>query len=597
MIRAVLRRRRRRTRGGAVARKRRVVQHDDSAEILRYYQELLNEPAPQFEKGFEPDVIGPTWQIEGGKFVLPERTIGWDSLVWAGQKLQLKRDVPWKFTAEQARWWLWWNAIDEHDNFVYAREGWLQRLKGWGKDPLAAVVLANELIGPCRPGGSDGAVEEEDAWLQVLAVTQAQTKNTMRIFPTLFTEDAQREYQLQVNKTTIYALGDSRFLEALTSNPTPVEGGRTTFVMGNEMQFWFSSNGGHDMYGAVDGNLTKNPGHARFLGICNAFQPGTDSTLERTRMTMDAHLARPDEIDFSGVMYDSLEANPKIKLTDGDEALEKTVEAVRGDAVWLKPARVLRSIKDPKNLPSESRRKWFNQIAAAEDSWMDPFWWDANANTDLRLKSKDEIVMFFDGSKSDDATVLVACRISDGALFPLGLWQAPPKARRGSWLAPRGEVSQRVRQAVRDYKVVAFFADPSHTREDGTLDPYWMSTIDQWHRDLAPKLLVWAKPGKGGHSIAFDMSNAHGEGAKFVAAAELMVEEVERGEVPHAGHKELARHVKNAKRFPTRHGVSLMKEGPESPKKIDLAVAAVGARMLRRLVLNSRTRTKGGSAW
>ena len=125
-----------------MARKRRVVQHDDSAEILRYYQELLNEPAPQFEKGFEPDVIGPTWQIEGGKFVLPERTIGWDSLVWAGQKLQLKRDVPWKFTAEQARWWLWWNAIDEHDNFVYAREGWLQRLKGWGKDPLAAVAVS-----------------------------------------------------------------------------------------------------------------------------------------------------------------------------------------------------------------------------------------------------------------------------------------------------------------------------------------------------------------------------------------------------------------------------------------------------------------------
>jgi hypothetical protein len=30
-----------------------------------------------------------------------------------------------------------------------------------------------------------------------------------------------------------------------------------------------------------------------------------------------------------------------------------------------------------------------------------------------------------------------------------------------------------------------------------------------------------------------------------------------------------------------------MKEGRESPKKIDLAVCAVGARMLRRVVLNA----------
>ncbi len=45
-------------------------------------------------------------------------------------------------------------------------------------------------------------------------------------------------------------------------------------------------------------------------------------------------------------------------------------------------------------------------------------------------------------------------------------------------------------------------------------------------------------------------------------------------------------HLRNAKKYFTRDGTSLFKGGRESAKKIDLAVCAVGARMLRRLVLN-----------
>ena len=47
-------------------------------------------------------------------------------------------------------------------------------------------------------------------------------------------------------------------------------------------------------------------------------------------------------------------------------------------------------------------------------------------------------------------------------------------------------------------------------------------------------------------------------------------------------------HLRNAVRYPhpSGWGISLMKDGRESANKIDLAVAAVGARMLRRVVLN-----------
>ncbi len=80
----------------------------------------------------------------------------------------------------------------------------------------------------------------------------------------------------------------------------------------------------------------------------------------------------------------------------------------------------------------------------------------------------------------------------------------------------------------------------------------------------------------------------------FVQAAERFVEEIEHKNdieefeplLEHDGHPALTQHLRNARRAPGKYGTSLMKEGRESAKKIDLAVAAVGARMLRRLYLN-----------
>jgi hypothetical protein len=36
-----------------------------------------------------------------------------------------------------------------------------------------------------------------------------------------------------------------------------------------------------------------------------------------------------------------------------------------------------------------------------------------------------EIALGFDGSLNDDATVLIGCRMSDGFLFPVGIWAKP----------------------------------------------------------------------------------------------------------------------------------------------------------------------------
>lgn len=593
-------------RGGVVARRRVSVKHDDSVEILRYYRELLDEPDDRPSFKYEPVHLGPTWETDAsGRFILPEHSIGWASMVWAGQKLQLKRGVPWRFTAEQARMWLWWYAVDDRGDFTFDREGVIQRLKGHGKDPFGAVYCANELVGlPVWDGWDRGeakATEQPDAWVQILAVTLEQTKSTMRLFPRLFTDEAKAEYRLAINKETIYAHGDERFLQALTSNPAPLEGARPTATLANETHHWRANNNGLEMYDVLTRNATKSgvSVKGRLLQLSNAYQPGQDSLLERTRLAYELSQARPDEILLQGVMYDSLEAGPDAPLLDpaNPDVIAEVVESVRGDSVWLDVKRIRKQVEDPRIPPSQSRRFWYNQITADEESWADPMEWDRYKRPELPLQPREEIALFFDGSKSDDSTGLVACRIGDGQLFTMGLWQAPPKARRGSWVAPRQDVNLRVRAIVKQYRVLGFFADPSHTREDGTLDRFWTPIVDEWHRDFGASLLVWAQPNK--HAVSFDMSNRHGEGAKFVAAAEQFIEDLENGDLWHDGHPELARHVKNARRFPTQHGVSLMKDGPESPRKIDLAVCAVGARMVRTLVLNLAGKRHGpkGTVW
>jgi len=108
----------------------------------------------------DPVKIGPTWQRgEDGKWLLPQRTLGWQAIQWAAKWLQHEDETPWRYTPEQARFVLWWFALDEAGRFLY-RDGVFQRMKGHGKDPLGATLCAFEFVGPCRVDPSGRTVED-----------------------------------------------------------------------------------------------------------------------------------------------------------------------------------------------------------------------------------------------------------------------------------------------------------------------------------------------------------------------------------------------------------------------------------------------------
>lgn len=529
----------------------------------------------------EPVCIGPTWELDAkhpSGFRHPERSLGWAALAWALRWLRLENGDPWLCTREQERFVVWWYAVDERGRFIY-RDGVFQRLKGHGKDPLGAVLCAIEFLGPCR-FDPDGPMELDpygaphrtgrsnpSAWVQTAAVAKDQTRTTMTIFPSLFSREAIAEYQIDIGKEIIYADHGRRRIECVTSSPGALEGMRSTFMLRNETHWWLANNEGHEMDRVIARNLAKaKGGQARALSITNAFQPGLDSVAERAREAYE-NIQAGSVID-TGIMYDSLEAPPEAKLNAEDSPA--VIDAVRGDSKWIDIDRIVQEILDPRNPPSMSRRFYYNQIVAAEDAWVTPQEWDALARRDVNVAKGEQVTLGFDGSKSDDHTALMGCRVSDGYTFTLGVWD--PVRHGGE--APREAIDGAVRQAFDFYDVVGFFSD---------LHP-WESYVDAWDKDLGRargKDLCIASSHR--HRIAWDMRARQKE---FTLEGAMRVhDEIEEAAFTHDGDARVRQHVHNARRRPNAWGASFGKEARESKRKVDALAALILARMARRAYL------------
>jgi phage terminase large subunit-like protein len=544
----------------------------------------LTELTAEDIEALQPTFLGPTWATDDSGWVLPERnrTLGWHIAGWCYEYLQNPDGGPWIFTPEQFRFLLWWYAFDDNGDFIY-RRGVLQRLKGWGKDPLLAVICLVEMVGPSRvffePLVTHRNVPAEDAdgfaigtpnlnaWVQVAAVSRDQTRNTMSLMPALMSKHFMKTYGIKPGIERIRANGGRQVLEAVTSSPRSLEGNRATFIVLNETHHWIQGNKGHEMYATIWGNATKMDG--RYLAITNAFLPGEDSVAERMRDAYEK-IMEGKAVD-TGFLYDSVEAHSATPLTP--EALRIVLPKIRGDATWLKVETIIAAVMDTSVPPARSRRMWLNQIVAEEDAVVSPGEWDLLKDEDAVLRPGDAIVLGFDGAKSDDSTALVAIRIEDRCAFVLALEEKPEGPRGEGWEVNKPKVDAAVRNAFSTYDVKAFYADVA----------YWESHIDNWAEDYREGLAIKASER---NAVAWDMRQAL---KKVTYAHERLLQAIIDGTIKHDGDLRLKRHAMNARRRENVHGVSFSKESPESPKKVD----AYAALMLAHEALTDyRTRGK-----
>ena len=540
------------------------------------------------------------------------RTLGWHAIAWAegwsgfpdipdGWKGLVQPNGPrarkrFRLTERQKRFRLWWYALDDDGQWLY-NYGARRQAKGSGKSPDMGVLCLTEFLGPVRlvtfrrgaPGGVEGRPVDMP-WVQIAATAESQTANTMRMVRAFAPKRSHvvEFYSLDPGKTIYYGLPE-KTLEVITSSFTSAEGAEATFIAGDELEHWRPANGGPDLAATLADNLAKSGN--RMVGTNNAWEPGIESVAESDW----AGWLLQEEGRLRGetrILYDAVIAWPGVDLSDPAE-LREVLEHIYADCDWKRPHEpdpdrpgdlrpvpgskpevrpIMERIWSPRSKPEDSQRKYLNLPTVAANAWTTPEAWSLLALPTRVVEAGEAVALFFDGSKSQDATALVGCCISDGHVFTVGMWE--PSLSREYDEVPVAEVDTVVRWAFDEYQVLGFFGDVQE----------WESFVKvSWPEDLGEGLAVHAVPsGKSPQPIAWDMRTHTYE---FTVEAELVLAEIDDQGFTHDADPRLARHVANARVAKNRWGTSVRKKSPDSAEKIDAAVCMIGARMVRRRVL------------
>lgn len=520
---------------------------------------------------------------------------------WLVQPNGPKAGSPWRPTDGQMRFLLWWYALDESGRWLF-HHGARRLAKGSGKSPFAAVLALIEFCAPVRlkdfastfPGGCVGTPVDMPLVL-IAATAESQTSNTMRMVRAFAPKrsDLVTAYDLDPGKTQFYRQPEGE-LKVITSSYTAAEGAEPTFQVADETEYWKPSNGGLDLFDTLVDNATKSG--TRLLETSNAWKPGQESVAEAT---WEAWLAQEEGRHRADthILYDARMAPPDTKPdAKNPSSLRAALEFVYADCEWQDLDPIMQRFWSKNSRPDENRRKYLNWPTVSEDAWVDPADWsklgpayyEEHRQPDdpefPAVQDGDWVALFFDGSKSRDATALIGCRIIDGHVFTLGVWEPDP-AHNAEETVDANAVDFAVRSAFKRFDVAAFFAD---VRE-------WESwVLTEWPNRYRDDLKIHAAPSaKPPQSIAWDM---RGHSYEFAKAVEACRTEILDGEFTHDGHPAVARHVGNARAKEYRDTVTIGKESPSSSRKIDAAVCVVGARMVRRIVLGKGLRQRSGKA-
>jgi phage terminase large subunit-like protein len=185
--------------------------------------------------------------------------------------------------------------------------------------------------------------------------------------------------------------------------------------------------------------------------------------------------------------------------------------------------------------------------AQSERHWLPAGAWDKLVKV-RKVKPGEKIVLAFDGSYRRDSTALVGITLEDRHIWVEGAWERPEKA--DDWVVPRGEVKLAVDRAMEKYRVVEFACDP----------PGWHQEIEEWGERYGDVV-----------TIKYETNRRK----LMIEACSRFFTAVVNADLSHDGNADLARHLANAVRKDTPDGAYISKDHPDSPRKIDLAVAAI----------------------
>jgi len=453
--------------------------------------------------------------------------------------------------------------------FVY-RRGLLIGPQKLGKGPTTAAHICLEGVGPalfagwagrddgysCRDHGCTCGWERPYefgepmgmSWptplIQITALSEEQTDNIYGALRPMIEFGPLVDVIPKTGEQFIRLPGGGR-VDTVTSSAMSRLGQRVTFAPQDEVGLWTKTNRMMAVADTQYRGLAGMGGRASLTS--NAWDPAESSVAQVQFESKSKDIYRQFHQPPSNLSYKNKVERRKIHTIVYGEALKSRGGHVDLDAIEAEAFDLIE--RDP----AQAERFFGNRIVAGSDSWIDPLVWNELEQTDSPFAPGDEITVGFDGSLRDDSTAIVGCRISDGLLFLLGVWEAPlDPDQAAEWEVPVGEVDAAVASIFKTYKVERMYCDPA----------YWQDIVGRWAAEHGEKVVIewWTNRERA-----------------MVAANERFHTAVATGELHFQPDDDeiLSRHVKNARRKITRSGVLIRKDRPGSPNKIDAAVSAV----------------------
>lgn len=504
-------------------------------------------------------------------------TLGWYVLDWVSEYLATpdRSDYePLVLTDEQAQFVLDFYRLDPVTGRRVYRRGLWSRPKGHGKSPLLSAFAIVESLADVVPDGWDAGgrpvgkpwASVRTPWVQIAAVSEDQTKNSWAPLLEMLREGPIiDEYPGIHPMETFVALPKGR-IEFVTSSSSSREGNRPNFAVLDQTEEWKPGNGGVKLAAVIRRNLGKVNGTS--IESPNAFVPGEGSVAEASaRYAQQIMEGRTKD---AGFLLDHREAPADTDMTDKDSLLRGLTEAY-GDSAdvaggWVDLERLVHEIWDPSTNPQDARRYYLNQITHAADSFLSQPEWSGCKDTDKEIKPGDTITLGFDGSRGKakgkpDATALIGCRVADGHLFEIAVWEAPDGPGQDGWTPPLPEIEAAIQDAFKRYRVVAAYMDPAKD---------WRSYVNMWEAKYGGRC-----PVKVSVNHPFEWWMTGGRSGLNQRAIEVFEGAVRNGDLTHDGSFKLTQHMLHARRRIVAAKLTLGKEHDYSSNKIDAAVAAI----------------------
>lgn len=509
-------------------------------------------------------------------------SLGWQIVDWIETFLchgpgDLRGD-PVSLDAELAAFIVRAYQVDDVTGRRLVRRAFLSRAKGRAKSELAAMVACCELIGPARfdrfaeagelsdwgyvfAGGEPVGRPVRDPFIRCLATEEGQSSNTFGGVVVMLEHVAEhhgdRFPTLDIGITRVFVAGGGE-IRPSTAASASKDGGKETFAVADETHLFVAPEL-HAMHDTVTRNLAKRRlAEPWMLETSTMYQPGQGSVAEATHDY--ARKVAAGEAADRGLLFDHRDGPVPEPWGDDDQMLASLTAAYGEASEWMDLDRILSEIRDPKTSKASAARYFLNRPVAESDVWITPdLWWPLKTETaDLPGYAAD-VALGFDGSEGGvqsnaDTTALVGCEMESGRLFVVGLWRADDYGGR----IPRDAVSETVGEAIDGrWNVTRFYLDSWG----------WQSELAEWTGQYGERTDI----------AEISMNNRLPLVARYV---ELFTTAVKEQTLSHDGDKDLAEHVFNARRRPVNannpdKGFTLAKDRQMSPRKIDLATAAV----------------------